>query len=212
MPNCEKNIEKLLSECEIFSQLPQESITLLGKTASIRRFNDKEILFSSSQKADGFYAIISGRVEVFRSSENGRKQVLHIIEEGETLGEVPLFEGGCYPASAASITEVEAIYIHGDKFMAASLNNPEILLEMLAVLSRRLRKFVNLIDDLSLKDVSQRLSQYLKERTDNNGITTIDCTKAELANRLGTIPETLSRALNKLKTEKKVVITNSLHI
>jgi CRP/FNR family transcriptional regulator, dissimilatory nitrate respiration regulator len=201
MRDSDKKIEDLLGESVIFSQLPGHMLSKVASTASITRFSDKELLFNAGNIAAGFYIITAGRVEVFRSSENGRKQVLHIIEEGETLGEVPLFEGGRYPASAAALGEVEAIRISGEKFMSVALDNPQILLEMLAVLSLRLRRFVNLIDDLSLKDVSSRLMGYFERQADKNGKLVLDCTKAELANRLGTIPETLSRALNKLKSD-----------
>jgi CRP/FNR family transcriptional regulator len=201
MQNSDKKIEEMLAQSVIFSQMPQGMIVEIARTANIMRFSDKEMLFNAGNKADGFYIITAGRAEVFRSSENGRKQTLHIIEEGETLGEVPLFEGARYPASAAAIGKIETIYISGEKFMDTAMNNPQILLEMLAVLSRRLRNFVNLIDDLSLKDVSSRLMGYFERQADKNGKLVLDCTKSELANRLGTIPETLSRALNKLKSD-----------
>ncbi len=185
----------------LFSQLSPETLRRLAKTASIRRFSDNQLLLNAGRRAEGFYIITSGRVRIFRSSENGRVQVLHIIEQGETVGEVPLFEGGCYPASAAAIGDTQAIYLDGEKFMDAAINNPQILLEMLAVLSGRLRRFVNLIDDLSLKDVSTRLRSYLCEKADRSDQVRLECSKADLADRLGTIPETLSRAFNKLKSE-----------
>ncbi|MFI4912470.1 MAG: Crp/Fnr family transcriptional regulator [Sedimentisphaeraceae bacterium JB056] len=201
-----KNIEFQLKNCDIFSQLAPQEIAEIAKAASFRDFDGKELIFNAGDKADGFYLIISGRVEIFRSSENGRRQVLHVLGEGQSLGEVPLFEGACYPAAAAAMEKTQTIYIRGSEFLDIAFEKPEILLEMLAVLSKRLRKFVNLIDALSLKDVSERLIGYLKENADADGTTTLDCSKAELAGRLGTIPETLSRALNKLKSDGTIEI------
>ncbi len=199
----------ILGECGLFSQLPFDTIKQISGYATLRRFSDKQIILHCGQKACGFYIVSSGSVEVFRISETGRRQVLHLIEEGQTLGEVPMFQGGCYPASAVACGDTEAVYIDGEKFLDDAFEHPQILLEMLAVLSMRLRKFVNLIDDLSLKDVSQRLLQYITSRADKDGVFAFDCSKAELAERLGTIPETISRALNRLKTEQKISTQNA---
>ncbi len=205
----ENSMRELLGSCMLFSQLPPAAIEQLAKAAVVRRFNDRQVIFDFGRKADGFYSVLDGQVEIFRSSENGREQILHIIDEGEIFGEVPLFEGGCYPASARARGNAELIFIAGDKFIDIAFANPEILMEMLAVLSRRLRKFVDLIDDLSLKDVSARLEQYLTNIAAKDGTAVLDCSKAELANRLGTIPETISRALNRLRAAEKIVINGN---
>ncbi len=205
----ENSMREHLESCILFSQLPPKAVEQLERAAAVRRVNDRQVIFDCGRRADGFYSVLSGQVEVFRSSENGREQILHIIDEGEIFGEVPLFEGGCYPASARARGDAQVLFISGEKFMDIAFSNPEILLEMLAVLSRRLRKFVDLIDDLSLKDVSARLEQYLTNIAANDGVAVLDCSKAELANRLGTIPETISRALNRLKSAEKIAISGS---
>ena len=199
------SMRELLGGCVFFSQLPAKAIDILSSAATIRAYNDRQMIFYSGRKADGFYVILSGQAEIFRASENGREQILHIIEEGEICGEVPLFEGASYPASARARGAARAIYIDGERFLDIAFANPEILLEMLAVLSRRLRKFVELIDDLSLKDVSARLEQYLGNIA-KDGIAVLDCSKTELANRLGTLPETISRAFSKLKAAGMISI------
>ena len=210
MTNVPRNTtQSLLEKCMLFSQLPPKALEQLAKAATVRRFNDRQVIFDSGRKADGFYSVLNGQVEVFRSSENGREQILHLIDEGEIFGEVPLFEGGCFPASARARGNADVIFISGEKFIDIAFANPEILMEMLAVLSRRLRKFVDLIDDLSLKDVSARLEQYLTNIAAKDGTAVLDCSKAELANRLGTIPETISRALNRLRAAGKIEINGS---
>jgi len=137
---------------------------------------------------------------------DGREQILHMFGAGEICGEVPVFEGEAYPASAVAVDTLETLYVPRKDFLALGKRRPEILLEMLAVLSLRLRRFVHLIDDLSLKEVSARVAKYLLDlhaRAETETVQ-LDSTKATLASRLGTIAETLSRTLRKMQQRKVI--------
>ncbi len=193
-------LKNALKDCELFADLNDESLADLQDIVKLRMFQPGEVLFWRGKKADGFYLITDGEVEVFCSGENGREQILHTFSDGELCGEVPLFEGGVYPASARARGELITLYIPGSDFLDIAYENPQILLEMLAVLSRRLKKFVNLVESLSLKDVTTRLMNYLRNRSDDAGKVVLDCSKAELAARIGTVPETISRSFRKLRT------------
>ena len=170
----------------------------------LREYDTGECLFHQEQPANGFHVIVEGRVNVHRVGIDGREQVLHLMGRGDLCGEVPVFEGDCYPAAAKAVGTVRTLYVPRDGFLALSRKQPEILLEILAELSRRLRRFVGLIDDLSLKEVSARLAKYLLDLSVHaqSGEVQLDSTKAMLAARLGTIAETLSRTLKKMQTRK----------
>jgi CRP/FNR family transcriptional regulator len=200
------------------AQIQTSIIAALKKSELLRELEDKfleklsgitipithsagKILFMQHQEADGFYLIEEGAVKIFRLGNDGREQVIHLFEDGEVFGEVPVFQGTAFPASAICLSEAKLMFVPRKAFLALSQKHPEILLNLLAVLSLRLRQFVELIDDLSLKDISSRLAKYLLRISQNNCRRSfdLDISKTALAGRIGTIPATLSRTFKKMQ-------------
>ncbi len=199
-----------LQDCPLFSGLPEDELRLLAKLAGRRDYAAGESLFRQGDRAEGFYVVVKGQLKVCRLGREGREQVLHILGPGEVCGEVPVFQGGHYPATAMAVGSLSTLYIPGDKFLELGLRQPEILLEMLAILSVRLRGFVRLIDDLSLQEISARLAKHLLDleaRQGHAGELRLECAKTVLAARLGTVAETLSRTLRKLQDRQIVTVT-----
>lgn len=191
--------KEVLRDCTLFSGLEEATLDRLAGCAVARSYRDAQLLFRQGEKADGFYVVARGEVEVYRQAPNGRRQTLHAFTDGQVCGEVPLFEGGLYPANAIARGPVETLYMPGDVFLELAMDDPSILLEMLATLSRRLRRFADLIDDLSLKEVTARLAKYLLESSGGSDDFELDCDRGQLAARIGTIAETLSRSFRKLQ-------------
>lgn len=189
---------ELLAKCPLFADLSDKDRGRLASFARVRDHAPGELLFAQGEPAEGFHVILSGRVKVYRVARDGREQVLHLLESGSPCGEVPVFHGGRFPASAAAVGQTRTLYVPGADFLHVAEERPGILLEMLAVLSMRLRGFVTLIDDLALKEVSARLAKYLLDRA-RGGVVELDTSKAVLASRLGTIAATLSRTLGKMQ-------------
>ncbi|MCK5862094.1 MAG: Crp/Fnr family transcriptional regulator [Candidatus Hydrogenedentes bacterium] len=197
----EKRIE-WLHACSLFSELPSDHVTALAELSHVRVYEPEEILFHGGAHADGLYIIVDGRVKVCRYGVDGREQVLHIFEGGEPCGEVAVFEGRVFPATAEALEVSRSLFILRDDFLVIARKRPELLLGMLAVLSRRLRRFVEMIDDLSLKEVSTRLARHLlqlSEASKNTGEVQLTTSKAMLASRLGAVAETLSRTLARMQ-------------
>ncbi len=189
---------EIITNAPVFSGLEGACLRSIADLAVVKRLAAGDILFVQGRKADGLYVIGSGEVEVFCANSQGKEQILHVLGAGELCAEVPLFQGGVYPASARAYTAIEYCYIDGVKFIDFACENPEILLEMLAVISMRTKKFLGMVESLSLKDVTQRLAAYLLTQADKSGVVRLSRSKLELASELGTIPETLSRSLRKL--------------
>ncbi|MGD9127332.1 MAG: Crp/Fnr family transcriptional regulator [Planctomycetia bacterium] len=202
---------QILTATPLFSGVDPATLEDLAPYCSQKSYEDGQILFHAGDRADGFYIVVEGCLEVFRSGNNLREQTLHLLREGEMCGEVPLFSGGTYPATARAREQLRAMFVPGDAFMNMAHRHPEMLLEMLAVLSKRLRHFTNIIADLSLRDVQARLANHLLQLTKDQGseVVTLESSKRQLATTLGTIPETLSRALAKLAASKVVTIDGS---
>lgn len=177
-----------------------EDLEELGRFCLMKIYQEGEILFHRGERANGFYVVVEGELEVFRTQDHHREQTLHSVREGEVCGEVPLFSGGTYPAGARARGRLKTLYVPGDAFLDLAYRHPAMLLEMLAVLSRRLRRFTDVIAALSLKDVQARLADLLLDLADRQKTDDVELpsSRRQLSARLGTIPETLSRAFGKL--------------
>ena len=172
-------------------------------------FRRGQIIFSEGDEGNGLYVVISGRVKIFKVSQEGKEQILHFFGPGEPFGEVPVFAGELFPANAESIEESRIFFFPRNAFIDLISKNPSIALSMLAVLSRRLRTFTMLIEDLSLKEVPGRVSTYLlylSEHKDEADHLILDISKGQLASLLGTIPETLSRILARMAKEELICL------
>lgn len=195
---------ELLATIPLFEGLPQKQLNDLAAITLEQVLSRGQSIFLEGDEGSGFYVVVSGRVKVFKLSAEGKEQILHIFGPGEPFGEVPVFEGRHFPASAEAIAEPRLFFFPRPSFVALIKRNPSLALNMLAILSRRLRRFTALIDDLSLKEVPGRLAVYLLYLSEQNRKSTdlnLTITKGQLASLLGTIPETLSRILGKMSAQ-----------
>ncbi len=208
-----KNIQKIFKKSPLFREMRVEFLEALASIAVLKKVGKNELLFTQGDKASGFYLICSGEVKVYRIGSDGREQILHTLVAGETVGEVAVFQGTVYPACATAIGKAELAFFPLQRFIQLGKQQPELLLNMLGILSRRLRKFVELIDDFTLKDVTARLAKFIllsAEKQESNK-TTLEGSKTQLASKLGTIPATLSRTFKKLQ-DSEVILVNKNQI
>jgi len=151
----------------------------------------------------------SGRVKVFQLSATGREQILHVFETGDNFAEVPVLDGQCFPASAAALEPTEVLFFPRQFFLRLLEQHPTLAINMLKSFARHLRRFSHLVDNLSLREVPGRLAAYLlqlSEQANDADQVDLDLTKRQLAARLGTIPETLSRVFYRLSREGVIAV------
>ncbi|MEI6153139.1 MAG: Crp/Fnr family transcriptional regulator [Deltaproteobacteria bacterium] len=193
-------IDTFIGKAPLFNGLPEKQLEELSHIAVNSLFKRGETIFSEGDDASGFYVLRSGRVKIFKLSFEGKEQILHIIAPGEPFGEVPVFAGETFPAHAQALEESRTIFFSKKAFMELIKKDPSIALNMLAILSRRLKQFARLVENLSLKEVPQRLASYFLfvSSRENKDAVELDIAKGQLASILGTIPETLSRILSKM--------------
>ncbi len=197
-----------LRAAPLFSGLPPEDLAQVAAVASLRRFSRNETIFREGDRADGFYVVASGKAKVFKLSAEGKEQVLHLLEPGQSFAEGVIFEGGAYPAHASTVTDAELIFLPRLGVVSLLEKCPRLAIRMLAALSRWLRRMTDLVDDLALKDVGTRFTWFVSEELRARGIPVADgavyelaFSKTLLASRLGTVPETFSRTLKKLQDD-----------
>jgi CRP/FNR family transcriptional regulator len=213
---------ELLKQCPLFAGLREEDLKRMRSIALPKRLEKKEILFSDGEEARGFYVLLSGQVKLYKISPEGKEQILHVVSAPEAFAEAALFLEGSYPAFAEALTECQLLFFPKRHFLQLVEKNPQLSINMIVSLSHFLRKFASLIEELSLKEVSARVAKYLidlsfkaSEEGKNPKEVELDLRKSQLASKLGTISETLSRTLTKMKAKRmidvkknKVIILN----
>jgi CRP/FNR family transcriptional regulator, dissimilatory nitrate respiration regulator len=195
---------KIIAGSPLFEGLPDKELGEIASIAIGKSYQRGETIFFEGDIAVGFYMVAEGRVKIFKMSPAGKEHILHIFGAGEPFGEVPVFHGRPFPASAEALEKTATIYFPRDRFIRLVEANPSIALNMLGVLSLRLRRFTNQIENLSLKEVPARLAGYLLYLSEEQGSAArvdLPITKGQLASLLGTIPETLSRIFAKMSEE-----------
>ncbi|MCT7982298.1 Crp/Fnr family transcriptional regulator [Laspinema sp. A4] len=195
-----------LAQTPLFQSLPPDQHQALAQIAIGQSYQKGEVLFwEGEDESVGFFIVISGRVKVFKQSPLGKEQILQIFVAGQHFAEVPAFDGQPFPASAAALESTQVLFFPRTALVALMQAYPNIAITLLGIFARHLRWLAHVVEDLSLKDVPQRLAAYLLYLSDSPQGTLaqveLDITKGQLAAFLGTIPETLSRVFAKLSSE-----------
>jgi CRP/FNR family transcriptional regulator len=155
--------------------------------------------------------ILSGKVKLYKISPEGKEQILHVVSAPDAFAEAALFLEGSYPAFAEALAESQLLFFPKKDFVQLIERNPQLSINMIVSLSQFLRRFASLIEELSLKEVSSRVAKYLidlslkssKEEKDRSEVE-LDLSKSQLASKLGTISETLSRTLTKMRAKRVI--------
>jgi CRP/FNR family transcriptional regulator len=199
-----RNKREIIAESLLFSGLPADQLDKVTAIAQERSVGRGASIFFEGDPGDGFYMVAEGQVKIFKMSLDGKEQILHIFGPGEPFGEVPVFHGQPFPANAVSLAKTRLLFFPRRQFVELVTANPSLALNLLAMLSLRLRRFAAQIESLSLKEVPGRLAAYLVYLAEEQGSTkqvTLDIPKGQLASLLGTIPETLSRIFARMTEE-----------
>jgi CRP/FNR family transcriptional regulator len=190
-----------LSEIALFAALSEAEIQVLAQRAVEKRFAADEILFWEGEPCAGIFLIVQGSVKIFRTSPGGREVMLTIETAPSTVAELPLFDGGPYPASVRAVEPVVTLFLNKNDFRQVCLQYPEVALKVLAVVGRRLRHLVGLVESMTFGSVTQRLARLLLDASKGAAAETFDLpmTHQELASRLGTVREVVSRNLTRFR-------------
>ncbi len=185
--------------------------TALARACRIRTVRRGQTLFEEGAPADGLWLVVSGRVNLVKVSPRGREQVLHSEGPGATLGEVPVFDGGGYVASAIAADNSRVLFVPRQALLELCRRRPEVSVGVIAVLTRRVRGFAALIEDLALRDVTARLARWLRDEARRTGDSDIvlETTREEIAARLGTVRELVSRSLSLLRARQLIEVRGS---
>jgi CRP/FNR family transcriptional regulator len=209
VPLTRPNIAETLSQTALFAGLSETEITVLAQRAVPRKFSSGEIVFNEGDPCAGMYVVQSGSVRIFKTSAGGREQVLSIEGPGGSVAELPVFDGGNYPASVSVVEDTTLVFISKQDFHALCMAHPQVALKVLRVIGARLRKLVAIIEELSFTTVRHRLAAFLARMARHEGTKvnggieiTLPASNQELASQIGTVRELVSRNLSRFQSEK----------
>lgn len=202
-----------LKRTKLFESLSEPTLEVLAERAVEKLFQKDELIFVAGEEAQGLYVIVEGAVRAFRVSLDGREQVIHVERAGATIAEVPVFDDGTFPSNAAAETATTVLFIDKRDVQNLCLEHPEITLAALKVLAGRLRRCAELVEALSLREVGQRLARFVLAEARRSGTRTeignsikLTQTNQQIAARIGSVREVVSRAFTRLQQEGLIII------
>lgn len=210
----EKDIRKeTLRDVPLFSELDISHLREIFEISRIEQYKKHQHIFFENDPYRGFYIVLKGNVKIYRTSIDGKEYILHLRKPPQPFAEVPLFEGGNYPANAQTLEDSLLLFIPKDEFTELIRINPQIALKMLAGFAKRMRDMTTKMEEISTKEVSNRLARFILKEIENNGsiklvepFLRLTISKADVASYLGTITETLSRTFKKLQDENIITV------
>ncbi|TAM83581.1 MAG: Crp/Fnr family transcriptional regulator [Acidobacteria bacterium] len=211
-----------LRRVPFFAVLGEEDLRRLAGHCVVRFLGKEELLFSEGDRCEGMYVVQSGAIKVFKMADTGREQVLVIERAGSTVGELPVFDGGNLPASAAALEDSSLLFLPKREFLDLCRQNSEVAFAVIRSLAWRFRYLTALVEELSLKEVSHRLARFLRDRALSAGVRTrrgvefpLEESNQQIAAEIGTVRDLVSRNLRRLVDHKiikmerrKVIVLN----
>lgn len=200
-----------LRKTRLCSGLNNTELERLAAISRLYKLSKGEMLFFEGDEANGFYILLEGRVKVYKASPDGKEQILHQIKPGQIFAEVAIFQGGRFPANCMASENSAVAFFPKRDFISLIEDSPQISLKIIASMAGFLREFTEMVENLSLKEVPARIAGHLLMLADKTqkDIVTLDMSKAELAKKLGTLSETLSRGFRKLSDLKTIEVDKS---
>ncbi|TRO82695.1 Crp/Fnr family transcriptional regulator [Desulfuromonas acetexigens] len=201
------DIRDAIKRCPLFAGVTNDDLDHLLRISKARESTKGELLFSDGEVAAGFFIVGTGKVKVFKLSPDGKERILHIVHPGGTFAEAAIFGSGTYPAYAQPLEASQLIFFPKREFLDLLRSDSQLAINMIAGLSRFLRQFANQIEELTFKDVPARLARYLLDLAgDEAKQVELPISKSQLASKLGTVSETLSRTFRKLTDDDLIVV------
>lgn len=211
----EANADALLKRVPLFTSLSEQEFAFLTSHLVQRKYSSGELIFSEGDPCAGLFVVRGGNVRIFKSSAGGREQVLSIDGPGSSIAELPVFDGGNYPASAQAVNDCTLFFFSRQDFQSLCLQYPQVALKVLKVIGGRLRKLVGIIEELSFTTVRHRLIALLVRLGKTEGVrkgdavsVTLPFNNSELAAQIGTVRELISRNLSRLQSEGLIEVDN----
>jgi CRP-like cAMP-binding protein len=205
----------ILGSTPYFHGLSESGISLIRRYVYEKKVGRGELILSEGDIADVLYLVGEGVVKVFKTSADGKEQILRIIRPGDSFNDVPVLNGGISLVSAAAMSPVTLYAINKSDLEKVMRDHPQIALNIIKVLSQRVEELISLVEDLSFRHVNGRVAKVLLEYASDKTGDRPRLTQQEMAAMIGTAREMVGRSLKSLEgagvirmERNKIVITD----
>ena len=197
------DVFKQMQELPLFQGVPAEKLKALAERALYRTCKAGETIIGETDAVRAFYVVVTGLVKLYKISAEGKEQTLNLLGPGDPFGMCTAFAVAPFPANVQAIGESAILLIPGPVMEAVAMQEPRLLVNVIRILSDRLKEAMTLIESLALKEIPQRIASFLIHALrEGDGKTSdlleLTVTQRELAKILGATPEALSRALRRM--------------
>lgn len=204
-------MHSFLRTISLGNNLSEEQLDILVQSSRKKRYRSGQLVFCEKDESRCFFVVMSGTVKLFKSSPDGKEQTLYLLGPGELFGMCAAFSDSVFSANAMALEESTILIFPGDVLDIMALKDPTILFNMISILSCRLKESMALIEALSLMETPQRVASFLlfsilKKDCREGDNTEIAISRREMSKIIGTAPETLSRVLKMMASEKIISI------
>lgn len=204
----------MLRNIPLFADLPDEDIEAISNLAATRTYPKNTIIISEGDDSDSLYVVLSGKVKVFLSDDDGREIIINILGEGEYFGELALLDDAPRSASVMTSEECKLAVISKPAFEECLFKNPQLALRVIKELSKRMRSLTQNVKSLALMDVYGRVARTLLDMAEpmetNKELLVVrqKLTQRDIASMVGASREMVSRILKDLTTGGYITIQN----
>jgi CRP-like cAMP-binding protein len=196
-----KSVIETLRGVHFLRELPDPTLVEVARLCVEKVYMRGAPIFLEGDPPQGLLVVREGAVKIYKTGDSGREQILEIEGSGRAVAELPLFDGHPYPASCAAVHDSVLLLVRAKDFQELLGRHPDLSRAIIASLAHRLRRMVMLVQELSLRDVRQRLVDLFDEMAKGGGSFELGLSHQELAARIGTVREIVSRTLSKLVQE-----------
>jgi CRP/FNR family transcriptional regulator/CRP/FNR family cyclic AMP-dependent transcriptional regulator len=201
-----ERLQQLLSGVEFFSEFDRDDLAQVATVAQVRTAPKDTTIFHAGDPADAVFVVANGKVKIVVTSSDGKEFILTILGAGQVFGEMALLESAPRSATVITATAVELLVINRKDFHHLLTTSPSLSRNLLAVLSRRLRRANSKMESLAYMDVAGRLARYLLDLARDHGqnlgngwVVVRRPTHSDIAHSIGTSRETVSRLINEFE-------------
>ncbi len=199
---------QLLRKIPLFSELSDSQLDRLSQVIIDRQYRKNQIIFGEGDPGEALFLLKTGKIKLTKTTPDGREQILAFRSAGEIFAEVVLFDGGAYPATAEIIEDARVGIIRNQDIERIILDNVDIAISLLKIMSKRLRHAQTSLKDIALKDVYGRLASTLLKLASEHGLKSeagtkisLNLTHQDLANMIGTSRESVNRVISEWRKE-----------
>ncbi len=202
-----------LRTCPLFAGFSQNDLEQLAGITRVKTYDRGEQILTEGDPATLFYAVVTGKVKLYKLSLEGKVHIVRFVSRGELFAEAAAFSEGTYPVFAEAVTKSTLLSFEAKPFLDLVSSDPRLARKVIVALSQRLESVVGILGQLALSDLTARLAKYIldlslkAQRAGLDGsLVRLDIRKSDLAARLGTVSETLSRSLGRLRKDHVIEV------